>query len=139
MPLWHPQLWGILQTRTCWERKISVRLGAQDVSGSKALVMTTEKSVLGQTYPLGLPWLFCGILMEEAFLNSSWRVSSEAAYERLFTIRVFDSLSPPPTKETVLFKYRFGQRKLPFLFMHPTDLEMYLSGFLVGSSHRCSQ
>lgn len=113
MPLWHPQLWEILQTRTCWERKISVRLGAQDISGSKAFTMTTEKSVLSQTYPLGLPWLFCGILMEEAFLNSSWRVSSEAAYERLFTIRVFDSLSPPPTKETV-FYIQVWREKAPF-------------------------
>lgn len=104
MPLWHPQLWEILQMHTCLERKISVSWGAQDTSGSKAFTTTTEKSVLSQTetYPLGLPWLFCGILMEEAFLNSSWRVSSEAAYERLFTIRVFDSLSPPPRKETML-------------------------------------
>lgn len=45
----------------------------------------------GTTYPLGLPWLFCGTLMEAAFLNTSWRVSSVAAYERLLTISVFDS------------------------------------------------
>lgn len=67
----------------------------------------------GTTYPLGLPWLFCGILMEEAFLNSSWRVSSEAAYERLLTMRVFDSLSPPPVGKTECCKGRFGGEHSP--------------------------
>lgn len=64
-----------------------------------------------QTYPLDLPWLVCGILMKEAFLNTSWRVSSVAAYERLLTIKVFDSLSAPHTKRSQWCKCRLGEGK----------------------------
>lgn len=99
MPPWHPQLWEILQTHTYSERKISVSLGAQGICGTKSFTIQLGSQEKGTTYPLGLPWLVCGILMEEAFLNSSWRVSSEAAYERLLTIRVFDSFSPPPIEK----------------------------------------
>lgn len=112
MPLWHPQLWEILQTHTYLERKISVSLGAQGICGGKSFAVPTQSQEKGTTYPLGLPWLVCGILMEEAFLNSSWRVSSEAAYERLLTIRVFDSLSPPPMEKTQCSKCKFGEGEL---------------------------
>lgn len=86
MPLWHPQLWQILQMHTCVESKIPVSLEA--VSNLQCQSGGEKK---GTTYPLGLPWLFCGTLMEEAFLNTSWRLSSVAAYERLLTIKVFCS------------------------------------------------
>jgi len=115
MPLWHPQSWEILQMHTYLERKTSVSLGARGIQGGKLFTMPTQEP--DTTYPLGLPWLFCGILMEEAFLNSSWRVSSEAAYERLLTIRVFDSLSPPPMEKIQCSKCKFGegQRTLPLV------------------------
>ena len=44
MPLWHPQLWEILQTRTYLERKISVSLGVQGIRGGKSFAMPTEES-----------------------------------------------------------------------------------------------
>lgn len=69
MPLWHPQWWGILQTRTYLERKIQVSLGAQGIQRAKSFIMPKQEN--STTHPFGLPWLVCGILMEEAFLNSS--------------------------------------------------------------------
>lgn len=98
VPIWRERL------QSAWEHKRSV-----EVSHLQCQLRSWKK---GTTYPLGLPWLVCGILMEEAFLNSSWRVSSEAAYERLLTIRVFDSLSPPPMEKTQCCKCKFGEGKL---------------------------
>lgn len=86
--------------------EFTVSLGARGICGGNQFAMLSWET--GTTYPLGLPWLFCGILMEEAFLKSSWRASSEAAYARLLTIKVFDSLSPPPMEKTQCCRCKFG-------------------------------
>lgn len=74
MPLWHPRLWEILQTRTYLERKTSVSLGAQVICGSKSFAMPTQELEERHNIPfrpalVGL-WHLDGRSFLEQFLES---------------------------------------------------------------------